>query len=114
MSAILVKTSACFLIMQTEVIVGCGRSCITYIVHFLHRYPDFPCAVKFMVQAHLPSPPPLYITSVLKWGEGAFAPNSTEFVVVSTHGVFSAHNYDAKTVEQSAKIVVQGRCGFSK
>ena len=50
-------------------------------------------------------------------GEGwAFAQNFTEFVVVNAHRVFSAHaahDFDAKTVELSAKRMVQkGRRRF--
>ena len=49
------------------------------------------------------------------WG-GAFAQNFTELVVVNAHGVFSAHaahDFDAKTVELSAKRMVQkGRRRF--
>ena len=50
-------------------------------------------------------------------GSGVFALNFTEFVVVTVHGVFSAHaahNLDAKTVELSAKRMVQGRRDLSK
>ena len=50
-------------------------------------------------------------------GWGAFAPNFPNFVVVYASGLFSApfaHNLDTKTVELSAKKIVQGRLGLAK
>ena len=48
-------------------------------------------------------------------GGGGGSPNFTEFMVVKAYVVFSAciaHNFDTKTVELSAKRIMQGRWWF--
>ena len=60
------------------------------------------------------SAPSLRTTLVLKWGGGG-SPNFTEFMVVKAYGMFSAriaHSFDTKTVELSAKRIMQGRWWF--
>ena len=60
----------------------------------------------------------MHTTLVLKWGGGPQTPpppNFTEFMVVNAYVVFSAriaHNFDTKTVELSAKRIMQGRWWF--